>query len=116
SLNVVDPAPATFQSFAGGDAATLNGRAFVAPLTYTVDPAKPRLRGLGRCPTLSSLVLVVYVSGFGFKDGTHLDFDETPDEDGSIWKAHFAVGAPANWWPLVTSARLRAFVVPTMFD
>ena len=29
------------------------------------------LRGLGRCPTLSSLTLVFYVCGFGFNDGTH---------------------------------------------
>ncbi len=123
ALNAVDPSPAPFQAFAAGNPGTLNGLGFVVPLRTTAPGSGgATLRGLGRCPTLSSLVLVVYVSGFEINDPSKqpslydIDYDETPDNGGTSWGTNFAVGAPNNEWNHVIGERLRAFIVPTVFD
>lgn len=119
-LNAVDPSPAPFVPFAAGDKTRL-GTGFIVPLT-TTDPASgAALRGLGRCPTLSSLTLVIYVCGFQFDGGTKnesvIDFDAMPDDPaGSAWKASFDLSSPANRWSHVTGELLRAFVVPVTFQ
>jgi uncharacterized protein (TIGR02600 family) len=116
-LNPVDPSPAPFIPYAEGDSAGV-GRAFIVPLltTYGSGASKVTLRGMGRCPTLSSLTLVFYVCGFGFSDGTVIDYDATPDDaSGTSWKANFAVGSPTSRWKQVKSALVRAFVVPCTF-
>jgi len=116
-LNSVD-SDAAITPFAGGDS-TGAGRAFVEPLMWTYGAGTPNqvvLRGLGRCPTLSSLTLVFYVCGFGFKNGTHVDFEETPDIGGTNWAAEFTGPAATTNWPNVTSERIRTFVVPNTFQ
>ncbi len=117
SLNGIDPAPAPFVSYAAGDSSGA-GCGFIVPLTtiYGTGASQVTLRGLGRCPTLSSLTLVFYVCGFGFDDGTVIDYDTTPDDAaGTSWKANFAVGSSTNRWKHVTSELVRAFVVPCTF-
>ena len=116
-INAVDPSPAPFVPFAPGNSTTNVGHAFVDPLTTTYGSGATQvtLRGFGRCPTLSSLTLVFYVSGFGFKNGTYIDYDETPDNlAGTSWKANFLPGSAQ--WKNVTSERIRAFVVPCTFQ
>jgi uncharacterized protein (TIGR02600 family) len=118
SLNAVDPAPAPFASYAAGDSNGV-GRALVIPLTttYGSGASQVTLRGLGRCPTLSSLTLVLYVSGFGFKDGTSIDYETTPDDaSGTSWNTNFAVGSPTSRWKQVNSELVRAFLVPCTFQ
>jgi uncharacterized protein (TIGR02600 family) len=115
ALNAVDPTPAPFVPFAGGDA-NFVGRAFVEPLTTTYGTGATAigLRAFGRCPTLSSLTLVFYVSGFNFANGNHVDYEETPDTGGTNWNANFQ---PASTnWPNVTQARVRAFAVPCTYQ
>jgi uncharacterized protein (TIGR02600 family) len=119
-LNAVDPSAAPFDPYAGGDPTTNLGRGFIVPLTTTDAATGTALRGLGRCPTLSGLTLVIYVCGFGLDDGTKkattIDFDATPDDaKGTIWQANFDLADPANKWANVTSELLRAFVVPGTF-
>jgi uncharacterized protein (TIGR02600 family) len=115
SLNAVDPSPAPFTSYAAGDSTGV-GCGFVVPLTTTYS-GTTTLRGMGRCPTLSSLTLVLYVCGFGFDDGTNIDYDSTPDDaTGTSWKANFAVSSKTNRWSHVTSELVRAFVVPCTFQ
>lgn len=119
-LNSVDPSGTPFVSFAAGDATSKLGRGFIVPLTTTDSASKTALRGLGRCPTLSSLTLVVYVCGFGLDDGTKkattIDFEATPDDArGTVWQANFDLTNPANKWTHVKSELLRAFVVPGTF-
>jgi len=107
-LNSVDPTPAPFIPYASGG--------FIVPLTttYGSGTSPTTLRGLGRCPTLSSLTLIFYVSGFGFDDGTVIDYDTTPDDPtGTNWKANFLPGS--SRWKHVTSELVRAFVVPCTF-
>jgi uncharacterized protein (TIGR02600 family) len=114
-VNTIDPCSAPFVPYAAGDS-TSAGRAFVVPLTTTYGSGTNQvtLRGMGRCPTLSSLTLVFYVCGFNFKNGTHIDYEETPDDaGGSNWKANF-LPASTNWANVV-SERMRAFVVPATF-
>jgi uncharacterized protein (TIGR02600 family) len=119
-LNAIDPSPAPFVPFAAGDKGNL-GTGFIVPLT-AIDPASgAALRGLGRCPTLSSLTLVIYVCGFQFDGGTKnasvLDFDATPDDPtGTAWKANFDLSSAGNRWSHVTGELLRAFVVPVTFQ
>jgi uncharacterized protein (TIGR02600 family) len=117
-LNAVDPSPAPFVPFAAGDKTGL-GTGFIVPLTATDPASGAALRGLGRCPTLSSLTLVIYVCGFQFDGGTKqasvLDFDVTPDDSGSAWKANFDLSSNQNRWADVTGELLRAFVVPVTF-
>ncbi len=118
SLNAVDPTPAPFVSYAAGDSTRL-GQGFVEPLTTTYGSGATAvtLRGLGRCPTLSSLTIVFYVCGFGFDAQSHqapIDYETTPDDaTGSNWQANFALNSPL--WPHVTSELVRAFVVPCTF-
>lgn len=114
-LNAVDPAPAPFVPYAAGDASGV-GRGLVMPLSQSYPGLSVPLRGLGRYPTLSSLTLVFYVCGFGFKDGSFIDYDMTPDEDGANWEVNFAPDAPTNRWGEVTSELVRAFVVPCTFQ
>ncbi len=118
-LNAVDPSSAPFVPFAGGDTNHL-GCAYVVPLTATDPATGAALRGLGRCPTLSSLTLVIYVCGFQFDGGTKnasvLDFTATPDDlAGTTWKANFDLSSAGNRWSHVTGELLRAFVVPVTF-
>ena len=84
---------------------------------WWITPAERALRGFGRCPTLSSLTLVIYVSGFGFSDGTSIDFDPmTPAAANAAWLANFTLTSPTNRWKNVTSELLRAFVVPGTYQ
>ncbi len=94
------------------------GCGFVEPLTATYN-SSVTLRGLGRCPALSSLTLVFYVSGFGYTtstgSSTRLDYETTPDTPaGASWNATF--GASTNVWSKVSSELVRAFVVPSTFQ
>ncbi len=117
-LNAVDPSAAPFVPYAAADSTGV-GQGFIIPLTTTYGSGANAitLRGLGRCPTLSSLTLVVYVCGFGFSDGTVIDYDATPDTlSGTSWNANFAVGSPTSRWKKVTSELVRAFVVPCTFQ
>jgi len=116
-LNAVDPSPAPFVPYAAGDSSGV-GRAFIIPLTttYGSGASQVTLRGLGRCPTLSSLTLVLYVCGFGFSDGTVIDYEATPDDaSGTSWKTNFAIGSTKSRWKQVTSELVRAFLVPCTF-
>jgi len=116
-INAVDPSPSPFVPFAGNSASTGFGYGFVDPLmtTYGNGASAITLRGMGRCPTLSSLTLVFYVSGFGFKNGTYIDYEETPDDSsGSNWKNNF-LPASTNWANVVNE-RIRAFAVPCTFQ
>jgi uncharacterized protein (TIGR02600 family) len=113
-LNAVDPSPAPFVPYASGDSSNV-GRGFIIPLTTTYQGTT--LRGIGRCPTLSSLTLVFYVCGYGFDDGTTIDYDATPDDAvGTSWNKNFAVASKTNRWSHVTSALVRAFVIPCTFQ
>ena len=119
--NAVDPSASPFVAYASGDSSGI-GRGLIVPLTtnYGAGPSKTALRGLGRCPTLSSLTLVIYVCGFGFADGTVIDYDATPDLDGTNstigWKKNFAVNSSTQRWKNVTSELVRAFFVPCTFQ
>jgi uncharacterized protein (TIGR02600 family) len=118
-INAIDPSPAPFNPYAATDPATGCGRGFIIPLTTSYGPSNTTLRGLGRCPTLSSLVLVVYVCGFEFKNPvtkaiTSIDYTATPDDiTGSSWAANFAPSSPN--WTNATNELVRAFVVPVTF-
>jgi uncharacterized protein (TIGR02600 family) len=125
-FNPVDPAtgslttPTSFVPFAAGDGRGV-GRGLVVPLTSTYQSTP--LRGLGRYPTLFGLTLVLYVSGYGFTDGTTIDYETNPDyipgnpNNGSSWKANFLpVTSPNSRWKQVNKALVRAFVVPTTFQ
>ncbi len=92
------------------------GRGFVDPLTTTYS-STITLRGLGRCPTLSSLSLVFYVSGFTTSTGT-FDYETNPDTPaGATWGANFnSAGASTNAWSKVNGELVRAFVVPCTFQ
>jgi len=117
-VNAVDPSPAPFVPFAAGNSEGL-GQGFIIPLntTYGTGASQTTLRGLNRCPTLASLTLVFYVCGFGFDDGTVIDYDATPDNAaGTSWNANFAVSSATNRWKHVTSELVRAFVVPCTFQ
>ncbi len=117
-INAVDPRPSPFVPYAAGDPTTGAGRGFVDPLTTVYAPGTTNqvtLRGMGRCPTLSSLTLVFYVSGFGFSDGSNIDYESTPDTNGASWATNFAVASPTNRWKKVTSELVRAFAVPSTF-
>ena len=114
SLNAVDPNPAIVP-FAVGTSGV--GRGFIIPLTwnYVSGSNQVTLRGFGRCPTLSSLTLVLYVSGFGFKNGSVIDYTATPDNlAGTSWNANFLPGA--SQWKNVSSEQIRAFIVPCTFQ
>jgi uncharacterized protein (TIGR02600 family) len=112
-LNSVDP---TGTPFAATNPGTGTGLGFIVPLTMTDSTSGATLRGFGRCPTLSSLTLVIYVCGFGFDDGSKIDFTATPDDlQGDAWTANFNLKPPTNKWNHVTSELLRAFVVPCTF-
>lgn len=117
-INAVDPSPTPFVPYAAGNSATGVGRGFIDPLTmtYGTGTSAITLRGLGRCPTLSSLTLVFYVCGFGFSDGTSIDYEATPDTTGASWNANFAIGSKTSRWKQVTSELVRAFVVPCTFQ
>jgi uncharacterized protein (TIGR02600 family) len=117
NINAVDPSPAPFVSYAAGNATNGVGYGFVDPLTTTYGSGTNAvtLRAMGRCPTLSSLTLVFYVCGFGFKNGTYIDYEQTPDDSsGTSWKANF-LPASTNWANVVNE-RIRAFAVPCTFD
>jgi uncharacterized protein (TIGR02600 family) len=80
ALNAVAPSgPAFAPSFASNG--TNYGYGFVEPLTTTCNTGSGSitLRGLGRCPMLSSLTIVFYVSGFGFSNGKTIDYETSPD-------------------------------------
>jgi uncharacterized protein (TIGR02600 family) len=117
-LNAIDPSPAPFVSYAAGDSSGA-GTGFIVPLntTYGSGASQVTLRGLNRCPTLSSLTLIFYVCGFGFDDGTSIDYTSTPDDAaGTSWNKNFAVNSTTNRWKHVTSELVRAFVVPCTFQ
>ncbi len=117
-LNAVDPSPAPFVPYAAADSSGA-GLGFVVPLTttYTASGTTTTLRAMGRCPTLSSLTMVFYVCGFGFDDGTLIDYDLTPDDiAGTSWNKNFAISSSTNRWKHVTSELVRAFVVPCTFQ
>jgi len=114
-LNSVDPNPA-ITPFAKSDPTTGIGRGFIVPLTMQYGPVANQmtLRGLGRCPTLSSLTLVFYVCGFQFSDGTVVDFDNPPDDvKGDTWNSYFGPGK--TWWTKLKYELVRAFVIPCTF-
>jgi uncharacterized protein (TIGR02600 family) len=116
-LNAIDPNPAIVP-FAGGDSSDV-GRGFVEPLTmnYTSGTSTATLRGLGRSPTLSSVTLVLYVCGFGFDSTVKMnpiDYEKTPDLDGSSWQNNFTPTSPL--WQHVNSELVRAFLVPCTFQ
>lgn len=115
-INAVDPSPAPFVPFAAGNPTNGVGLGFIDPLTTTYGSGTNQvtLRGMGRCPTLSSLTLVFYVCGFGLKNGTNIDYTATPDTaSGSSWNTNFTPGSAQ--WKNVTSELVRAFVVPCTF-
>jgi uncharacterized protein (TIGR02600 family) len=120
-FNAIDPAagslaaPTSFVPFAAGNSAGL-GRGLIVPLTASSSSAP--VRGLGRYPTLSGLTLVLYVSGYGFTDGTTIDYETTPDDlAGTSWTANFLPKkAPDSRWSQVNKALVRAFIVPTTFQ
>jgi uncharacterized protein (TIGR02600 family) len=116
-INAVDPSPASFVPFAAGNSTNNIGYGYIDPLTttYGTGTSAITLRGLGRCPTLSSLTLVFYVCGFGFKNGTSIDYTATPDTaSGSSWNTNFVPGSAQ--WKNVVSELVRAFVVPCTFQ
>ncbi len=119
-FNAIDPAarsvsaPTSFVPFAAGDATGV-GRGLIVPLTTTASGTT--LRGLGRYPTLFGLTLVLYVSGYGFNDGTSIDYETSPDGDGSSWRTNFPIQKPpGSRWSSVNKALVRAFIVPTTFQ
>jgi uncharacterized protein (TIGR02600 family) len=119
-LNAVDPTPSPFVPFSGGISGN-RGRGFIVPLTATYGAGTPtaiNLRAIGRCPTLSGLTLVFYVSGFTYLNAqgakTTIDFETNADTDGSVWANNFQPSS-SNWQHLV-SERIRAFVVPSTFQ
>ncbi len=116
-LNAVDPSPAPFIPYAAGDSSGV-GRAFIVPLTTTYGSGSGQaiLRGFGRCPTLSSLTLVFYVSGFDFDDDTPpVDFEGMKEERATqIWNAHFLPAS--SRWQHVKSEHVRAIVLPCTFQ
>ncbi len=119
-FNAVDPAAGSataagsFIPFAAGDSAGV-GRGLIVPLTTTSNGTT--LRGLGRYPTLFGLTLVLYVSGYAFNDGTSIDYETTPDSDGSNWRTNFPIQKPpGSRWSAVNKALVRAFLVPTTFQ
>ncbi len=92
------------------------GRAFVEPLTTTYGSGANAipLRGLGRCPVLSSLTIVFYVSGFTTSTGT-FDYETMPDNAaGTSWSANF--GPTSAQWTKLNAELIRAFVVPCTFQ
>ncbi len=116
-LNAIDPSPAPFVPYAKSDPATGLGRGFIVPLswTYASGSGPVTLRGLGRCPTLSSLTLVFYVCGFGFKDGSVIDFTGMSNVDAvAKWNNYFLPGS--SQWKNVSSELVRCFVVPCTFQ
>ena len=117
-LNAVDPSPAPFVPFAAGSSTNNVGLGFVDPLTttYGTGTSAITLRGLGRCPTLSSLTIVFYVCGFGLKNGTFIDYEANPDTTGASWNTNFAVSSSSNLWKQVNSELVRAFVVPCTYQ
>jgi uncharacterized protein (TIGR02600 family) len=117
-INAVDPSPAPFVPFAAGNSTNNIGYGFIDPLTttYGTGTSAITLRGLGRCPTLSSLTLVFYVCGFGLKNGTVIDYEATPDVTGASWNTNFAISSSSNLWKQVNSELVRAFVVPCTFQ
>jgi uncharacterized protein (TIGR02600 family) len=121
ALNAVAPSgPAFAPSFTSNG--TNYGYGFVEPLatTYNTGSGSITLRGIGRCPVLSSLTLVIYVSGFGFSNGKSIDYETSPDTPaGASWSTNFANVATQQWKNAtnsVTSELLRAFVVPSTFQ
>jgi len=98
------------------------GCGFVEPLTTTYPPGTGTLvlRGLGRCPTLSSLTIVFYVSGFTYANGTStgtIDYELNPDTpSGASWNANFGSTSSTNHWSSVNGELIRAFVVPCTFQ
>jgi uncharacterized protein (TIGR02600 family) len=119
-LNAIDPSPPPFVPYAMGDSSGL-GRAFIVPLTtkYTSGTGQATLRGLGRCPTLSSLTLVFYVSGFKFNNNPAdiVDYNLTPDDmAGTNWNKNFNLKSGASRWKNVTHELVRAFLVPCTFQ
>lgn len=120
-LNAVDPNSAIIP-FAKSDPTTGIGRGFIVPLTMQYGPvANPlTLRGLGRCPTLSSLTLVLYVSGFEFNNNPNdiIDFDEVSDDAVAkkLWDDNLDPKAPSQRWAQVTHELVRAFFVPCTFQ
>jgi uncharacterized protein (TIGR02600 family) len=118
ALNAVAPSgPAFAPSFSYHG--TNIGCGFVEPLTTTYPPGTGTLtlRGFGRCPTLSSLTIVLYVCGFTTSTGT-FDYEASPDTpQGASWNANFNVsGASTNAWSKVNAELVRAFVVPCTFQ
>jgi uncharacterized protein (TIGR02600 family) len=122
-INAVDPSPAPFVPYAAGDSTGL-GRGFIVPLTttYSSGATKLTLRSLGRCPTLSSLTLVFYVSGFVF-DSTasaslgvsSIDFEGMDDAQAAqFWNDNLKPDSPV--WEHVTGELVRCFVVPCTFQ
>ncbi len=113
ALNAIDANPAV-TPFAAASASGI-GYGYVDPLQWTSGSGASAmtLRGFGRSPTLQSLTLVFYVCGFGFSDGTSIDFDSAPDEGGSVWAANFQPSSTK--WATVRSELVRAFVVPSTF-
>ncbi len=112
ALNAVDPSGAPFAA-AG---ATGAGCGFVDPLTTTYGSGASALslRGLGRCPMLSSLTIVFYVSGFTSSTGT-IDFEAAPDNAaGAVWNANFGPGS--TQWSKLNGELVRAFVIPCTFQ
>jgi uncharacterized protein (TIGR02600 family) len=120
-LNAVDPSSAPFVPYAAGDSSGV-GRALIVPLTttYGSGAGQTTLRGMGRCPTLSSLTFVLYVSGFEFNNDPQdiIDYDVTPDDAmGTSWNTYFNNPDSAkNRWKDVTHELVRAFVVPCAFQ
>jgi len=119
-INSIDPSSAPFVSYAAGNSTNSVGYGFIDPLTttYGMGTSAITLRGLGRCPTLSSLTLVFYVCGFGFDSKTtpsYIDYEETPDDlAGTSWNTYFAPSSP--YWQHVTSERIRVVVIPCTFQ
>ncbi len=119
SINAVDPSPSPFVPFAPGNATNAIGYGFVDPLmtNYGTGTSQITLRGIGRCPTLSSLTLVFYVCGFNFDAASKMspiDFEATPDVGGTYWATNLAPSS--TLWQHVTSELVRAFVVPCTFQ
>ncbi len=115
ALNAVAPSGSSFAPSFSYNGTNI-GCGFVEPLTnaYTSGTSTLTLRGFGRCPTLSSLTLVFYVSGFTTSTGT-FDYETTPDNPaGASWNANF--GPSSTQWSKLTGELVRAFVVPSTFQ
>ena len=124
-LNAIDPATGTatgssgsaFVPFAASPAAGGVGQGFIVPLTTTDPTSNVSLRSFGRCPTLSSLTLVIYVSGFVLDGSTQVDFETMSAADRtSTWEADFDPTNPMNRLAHITGELLRAFIVPCTFQ